>query len=164
VTLLSAMALTACTPTVTEVAPPPAPSTPEAPEADEETTPLDIRSPQFDDLDESEQIELLKSAGAKVYGEHCARCHQSDGQGLRGAFPPLVGPGQRRGDCGHHARLVRDGLIGELIAGGITYNSVMPPTALDDLDLAALLTYERTAWGNDLEPCLPQSVRSATEP
>ncbi len=120
--------------------------------------PVPEPEPTFDELPREAQIEALRGRGEEVYLARCARCHQEDGKGLRGAFPPLLGPGQVRGACSQHGALVREGLIGEIVADGVTYNSVMPPTALNDFDLAALLTYERTAWGNALSPCLPADV------
>ena len=104
--------------------------------------------------------------GRAVFQRTCATCHQQNGQGIRGAFPPLVGSPFVTGDKARLVRLVLHGLTGQLVVGGARYNSVMPPwKTLSDAELAAVLTYVRSNFGNTAGPVTPQDVaqqRAAT--
>ena len=91
----------------------------------------------------------LKAKGEKVYAVNCASCHQATGQGLAGVFPPLVGSEYTNKDPRRHIQIVLKGLQGPIKVNGKAYNGVMPPFAyLSDDDIAAVVTYERLAWGN----------------
>lgn len=104
--------------------------------------------------------------GRAVFNRTCATCHQQNGQGIRGAFPPLVGSPFVTGDKARLVRLVLHGLTGQLVVGGARYNNVMPPwKTLSDAELAAVLTYVRSSFGNTAGPVTPQDVaqqRAAT--
>ena len=122
----------------------------------------------FDALGEDEQKAYLMELGEKVYltgmgGIACTTCHQANGEGLPGAFPPLVGQKDHMGDCEHHAALILDGLSGEIVVNGQTYNGVMAPQKdmLDDLKIAAVTSYVRNTWGNDYGYCTPADVAKA---
>jgi mono/diheme cytochrome c family protein len=101
----------------------------------------------------------LMARGEVVYGQVCAACHQANGQGVPGAFPPLAGAGEFYGDAQNHAKIIVHGLQGEIVVLGTTYNSAMPPQGtLSDYDIAAVATYERHSWGNDDGIVLPADV------
>jgi len=98
--------------------------------------------------------------GEQVYGNKCSACHQLTGEGLPGVFPPLKGSAVVTGaDPTEHIRTVLHGLSGKAI-GGVTYGSAMPAFAdqLSDEEVAAVLSYERTAWGNQAKPVKPEEV------
>jgi mono/diheme cytochrome c family protein len=91
--------------------------------------------------------------GAATYAQ-CAACHQANGAGIPGAFPPLVGhaPEVFAADGGraYLATLVLYGLLGPIEVDGAAYNGMMTPFAhLDDAALAAVLNHVLHAWGND---------------
>ena len=89
------------------------------------------------------------AAGKTVYEVACLACHQADGKGLPGAFPPLAGSDYLLGDKGRAVSVVVRGLQGEVVVNGIKYNSVMPAmTQLSDQEIADALTYSLNAWGN----------------
>ena len=98
---------------------------------------------------------LPAASGAATYDTICAACHQPNGLGLPGTFPPLAGhapevlslPGGRA----YLARLVLFGLEGEITVDGKKFNSTMPPLgeSLSDEQLAAALDYVLRSWGND---------------
>lgn len=96
-------------------------------------------------------LESLKAHGEKVYTSVCAGCHQADGKGMAGTFPPLAGAGGFYGDASNHARIIVHGLQGPIEVLGVAYNGAMPPQGgqLSDYDVAAVATYERHAWGNN---------------
>lgn len=80
----------------------------------------------------------------------CATCHQANGQGLPGAFPPLAGSEYATAaDATIPIRIVLLGAQGPITVKGQRFNSTMPSWAsLSDADLAAALTYVRSHWGN----------------
>jgi len=89
-------------------------------------------------------------SGKDVYLQNCAACHQPDGKGLAGAFPPLAGSDWLKGkSAADVAATVLTGLQGELVVNGVTYNSVMPAQShLSDAEIAAAVTYILNNWGN----------------
>ncbi len=113
-----------------------------------------------------EQKAALMKLGETVYttggkkGLACVTCHQANGEGLPGAFPSLVGQKDHMGDCAKHAALILDGLSGEITVNDVVFNGVMTPQRdlLTDLEIAAVMTYERSSWGNDYGLCLPEQV------
>ncbi len=99
--------------------------------------------------------------GAAVYARICLGCHQFNGQGLPGAFPPLAGsPLVTDADPGKVIRIVLHGLQGPIQVKGTTFNSIMPPPApaLTDQDIADVLTYVRSDWGNEAAPVTVEAV------
>lgn len=88
--------------------------------------------------------------GASVFSGHCAMCHQAAGQGLPGAFPPLAGSEYAVGDGERAVRIVLRGLTGPVTVQGQAFNGAMPAWAdqLSDAEIAAVLTYVRSSWGN----------------
>lgn len=106
--------------------------------------------------------------GGQIYTNQCATCHQSDGQGVSGVFPPLVGSDWVTGDKGRLIRIVLHGLEGEIEVQNETYNGVMPAFGgqLDDAGIAAVLTFIRSEWDNDASEVTDDEagrVRTATE-
>jgi len=83
------------------------------------------------------------------YQAVCATCHQPEGQGMPGAFPPLAGSEWVTGNPEVPIRIVLLGLSGPLEVKGTTYNTVMPPPpGLNDEQIAEAITYARTHFGN----------------
>lgn len=122
----------------------------------------------FDAKSDEDKKKTLMELGEKVYlsggsgGVACSTCHQANGEGLPPSFPPLKGQGEFMGDCKTHAGYVINGLQGEIEVGGVKYNGVMPAQAnLSDLEIAAVITYERMSWGNDFGMCSPADVAAA---
>jgi cytochrome c oxidase subunit 2 len=83
----------------------------------------------------------LMSHGEKIYTTSCAACHQANGEGLPPVFPGLKGSAIATGDIAAHIDIVVHGKAGTAMAA---YGPQM-----NDADLAAVITYERNAWGND---------------
>ena len=98
--------------------------------------------------------------GERVYLA-CVACHQPDGKGLSDAFPPLAGSHRLLGPSGIAIRIVLKGLQGPLVAGGREYNGIMPghEALLNDQEIADVLTYARTTWGNEGSAITPETVR-----
>ncbi len=91
------------------------------------------------------------SPGAKVFSARCATCHQGNGKGLPGIYPPLAGSQWVQDDHGRLVRIVLNGFQGKIQRGGKEYNGVMTPwkDVLSDEEIADVLTYIRSSWGNN---------------
>ena len=100
--------------------------------------------------------------GASVFSSRCAACHQATGQGLPGAFPPLAGSEFVLGDAERAVRIVLRGLSGPVTVKGLPFNNGMPAWAdqLSDAEIAAVLTYVRSSFGN-VAPAVTADVVAA---
>ncbi len=98
-------------------------------------------------------------AGKTLFSGTCSVCHQNNGLGLPGAFPPLAGSDYLMADKRRAVEVVLNGLTGPVTVNGTTYNSVMPPMSqLNDDEVAHILTYVRNSWGNKGDVVTPAEV------
>lgn len=88
--------------------------------------------------------------GAQVYATQCVACHQASGAGLPGVFPPLAGSEWVAGKEKVLAQILLHGVSGSLTVKGAVYNGAMPAFQgkLNDAQIAAVLTYVRSSFGN----------------
>lgn len=101
--------------------------------------------------------------GKRVYN-NCMACHQRDGQGVAGNYPPLADSEWVNGSRTTLAALVLHGLEGSVQVDGKTYNQVMPSWRhLTDEQIAAVLTYVRASFGNSSEGVDPELVAAVRE-
>lgn len=105
--------------------------------------------------------------GKQVFSTTCAACHQATGEGVPGVYPPLAGSEWVNGDDAKVVRILLHGVTGPIEVAGETFNSMMPPwgATLKDGDIAAVLTYVRSQWGNKGAPISAAkvaSIRAAT--
>ena len=112
--------------------------------------------------------DLLKAQGQRVYGLYCAACHQADGNGNPSTFvPPLAGSDWvAPKDPARIIRIVLNGLQGPITVSGKQFGQgIMLPwrDALNDQDLAAVLTYVRNSWGNKAPPVKLEEVKQIRE-
>jgi mono/diheme cytochrome c family protein len=101
--------------------------------------------------------------GRRLYADTCAKCHQQDGLGVAGQYPPLAGsewvlsPGPAR-----MIRIVLDTIQGPITVKGVSYNNTMTPwrDTLNDQQIAAVITYVRTQkeWNHNASPVTPEEV------
>ncbi|MGD8590468.1 MAG: cytochrome c peroxidase [Chromatiales bacterium] len=94
----------------------------------------------------------------------CVNCHQADGQGVPGVFPPLAGNNRvTEGDGSFVAKTILHGRSGRIHVNGKTFNAIMPPIGtqqgLSDGEVAAVASYVRSAWGNNAKPVTEAVVR-----
>jgi nitrite reductase (NO-forming) len=92
--------------------------------------------------------DLFIEKGKRIYAQTCFACHQAEGQGISGVFPPLAKSDYLMADKARAIRGVINGQSGEIIVNGQKYNGVMPPVLLSDEQIAHVLTFVRNAWGN----------------
>jgi nitrite reductase (NO-forming) len=93
------------------------------------------------------------AAGRQLFTGTCSVCHQANGEGLPGVFPPLAGSSfvamVEKKDKAKLISIPLRGLTGKIIVNGKEYDSVMPPmTQLTDDEVANILTYVLNSWGN----------------
>jgi len=104
--------------------------------------------------------------GKRVYNMACAPCHQPSGMGTPGMFPPLAASEWVTTE-GHERiiRIVLNGLSGPIEVAGAQYNNVMVPwrDTLKDEDVAAVLSYVRSEWGNKAPPVPVEAVAKVRE-
>lgn len=116
--------------------------------------------------EESSKIMVAKTVGDRirmgkaVYTQNCAACHQPDGKGIPAAFPPLAGADYLNADKNRAIHIVKYGLSGEVTVNGNKYNSVMPSLSLSDEDVANVLTYVYSQWGNSKKVVTPAEVKA----
>ncbi|HTU71555.1 MAG TPA: c-type cytochrome [Candidatus Baltobacteraceae bacterium] len=89
-----------------------------------------------------------------VYIANCSGCHGVAGQGAINIAPPLAHNASVTGNPNAVIRIVLDGRLGALKEHGVTWNGAMPPWkgTLSNAQLAAVITYIRTSWGNKASP------------
>ncbi|MEK7408579.1 MAG: cytochrome c [Acidobacteriota bacterium] len=92
--------------------------------------------------------------GDLIFGGICAACHQPNGLGVEGEYPPLAGSEWLLKNPEIPVRIVLNGLTGPIQVKGRTFQNEMPPLGgqLSDAEIAAVLTYVRSSWGNKAGP------------
>jgi cytochrome c oxidase subunit 2 len=92
-------------------------------------------------VDPNKQFTLdeLKAEGEKVYAANCVACHQANGKGIPGTFAALDGSKVATGPKADHINIVMNGKTGTAMAAF---------KHLSDVQIAAVVTYERNSWGN----------------
>lgn len=103
------------------------------------------------------------AAGAVVYSANCASCHQADGSGVVGSFPPLVG-NPNAADADYVESVVRDGLSGPIEVLGEPYDGQMQAfDALSDDEVSAVVAYVATLAARDPD-ATPTTTLAVVEP
>ncbi len=91
-----------------------------------------------------QQIEF----GARVYQQNCMACHQTKGQGIPDAFPPLAKSDFLNANKNRAIKALINGLKGKVTVNGESYDGIMPAQNLSNEDAANVLTYIYSSWGN----------------
>ncbi len=106
---------------------------------------------------------LFAQDGQQLFTLYCSACHAPDGKGATGGtFPPLAGSPWVGGDPDRFVKIVLHGLQGPIEVLGKSYNLAMPPQGamLPDDQIAAIVTYVRSAWGNAAAPVTTEFVKA----
>lgn len=104
--------------------------------------------------------------GKTIFQLNCAACHQASGKG-GGPFPPLAGnPDVNRADSANLIETVLNGRTGPITVNAKEYGGNMPSWRgrLSAAEIAAVLTYVRSAWGNDAPAVSEDQVAAASAP
>ncbi len=98
--------------------------------------------------------------GEIMYNLYCANCHMEDGSGLKGVIPPLAKSDFLVNRADEVACIIRNGIDGEMVVNGKTYNQAMPGVRkLTDFEINNIINYIHRSWGNDLEYVKIQKVQ-----
>jgi mono/diheme cytochrome c family protein len=94
--------------------------------------------------------EMAAVDGAQVFDDTCIACHQADGMGKPGEFPPLTGNHDLFLTPDFLATVVLNGIEGPIDVNGQPFDNAMPPfDFLSDEEIAAVVNYVGSNWGND---------------
>ena len=100
------------------------------------------------------------AAGAALFLTHCSACHQANGAGIPGIFPPLAKSDYLLADADRSIRIALQGMSGPVTVNGVEYQGVMPaPAPMEDQQVADVLTYVRASWGNTGSPIVAADVK-----
>ncbi len=97
--------------------------------------------------------------GKELYLRNCFACHQINGQGVPGAFPPLAKSDYLAADLERSIRAVCEGMSGEIVVNGRKYAGAMPPAVIDDAEVADVFAYVLNSWGNPGGTVAVETVR-----
>jgi len=101
---------------------------------------------------EALRLERKISSGEKIFAGRCASCHQANGLGIEGQFPPLANSEWVSADPAVITSIILKGLKGEIVVDGKTYGTSaavnMAAVPISDREIANVSTYVRQAWGN----------------
>jgi mono/diheme cytochrome c family protein len=99
--------------------------------------------------------------GQKTYNQYCMACHQSNGMGASGRFPPLNGTDWVIGEKERLVHLILNGMEGEIEVNGEIYDGLMPQHSfLNDDQIADVLTYIRTNFGNEASSLSAEEIEN----
>ena len=99
-------------------------------------------------------VRIVNAKGETVYKANCLACHGATGAGIPGVFPAMTNSPIVTGDAAGHVNIVMNGKSGTAMAA---YK-----TQLSDVDLAAVITFERNSFGNSVGDAIqPSSIKNA---
>ncbi len=111
---------------------------------------------------EAQRLERKIASGSKIFAGRCASCHQPNGLGIDGQFPPLAGSEWVSADPAVIANVILKGLRGEISVKGKTYGTSaavnMAALQLSDREVANVASYIRQAWGNSSSEVTEEQV------
>ena len=104
-------------------------------------------------------INAVIEKGKEVFSRTCIACHQVNGKGITGVFPPLAGSDFLNADKERAIGVVLQGKKGAVTVNGKTFNNIMPPQNLSDGEVAAVLTYVYNSFGNSKKVVKSEEVK-----
>ncbi|HTP95946.1 MAG TPA: cytochrome c oxidase subunit II [Burkholderiales bacterium] len=108
-----------------------------------------------DDPNKTYTLDELRARGEKVYAQHCVACHQPNGQGVPNTFPALDGSAIVKGPKAAHM---------DMVMNGSKKNPAMVAFSkqLNDVEIAAVIAFERNAWSNKVaDVAQPAEIKAA---
>lgn len=122
----------------------------------EEVTPVAEEAPV---AEASPALDLTE--GKALFNAKCKVCHQENGQGIPGAFPPLA-KSDYLADKTASIKATINGLQGEVTVNGVVFNSIMAPVPMSDEELLAVMNYVYNSWGNE-GTITPEDIATAKQ-
>lgn len=109
--------------------------------------------------------ETTADPGQEIYLKYCMACHQASGSGVQGMYPTLQETDWVHGDKSRLIGLLLNGQQGEIKVNGQVFRGVMPAHQyLTDEQIADVLTYVRSNFGNSASAVLPEEVAGIRHP
>ena len=103
------------------------------------------------------------TAGKTIYQKTCITCHQADGKGIQGTYPPLAGSDYLLADKLRAIHQVLKGSSNKITVNGTTYQGVMTAQVLNDSDVAQVLNYVYHSFGNNSFTVSATDVKSVRD-
>lgn len=97
------------------------------------------------------QLEESRDRGQIVYEDMCITCHLANGKGVTNVFPPLANSDYLRKNQIKSIKAVKNGMSGEIVVNGKTYNNMMAPLGLNNEEVADVMNYINNSWGNTID-------------
>jgi mono/diheme cytochrome c family protein len=110
-----------------------------------------------------DDLEASKARGSEAYFLYCVSCHMGEGEGVKGAVPPLAKSDYLMADIERAIHVVKYGQQGEITVNGAAYNSYMAPLGLDDQEVADVLNFILNSWGNSYDQMITVEQVKAVE-
>jgi mono/diheme cytochrome c family protein len=125
----------------------------------------DSRSPVKKDESNAADTASTIQKGQQIFTTTCQACHQANGEGIPGTFPPLAGSEWVLGSPSRLSAIILHGISGEITVKGQKFNSVMPTFKgqLSPEDIAAVASYIRQAFNNKADSFTAAVVRATDE-
>ena len=110
------------------------------------------------------KLKQYQAQGRALYLQHCSGCHQPNGEGLGELYPPVAFADYLLEDIPRAICITYKGLSEEIVVNGKSYNLPMPPNRqLTSLQIAEIMTYITTAWGDETDIITPQQVEKVNK-
>ncbi|MGE5394985.1 MAG: c-type cytochrome [Candidatus Saccharibacteria bacterium] len=114
---------------------------------------INSKPPMVQETNNQQQASGPEHPGKAVFTKYCLACHQADGSGVPGMHPPLTQGSWVGKDPKELVAILMKGLSGKIEVNGETFNGFMPSQAqLTDEEMADVLSYVRSSFGNNFEP------------
>ena len=98
---------------------------------------------------EKVKLERYRVAGERLYLDRCANCHQMDGEGFKKLYPPIDRASIYASELDRIICLLESGSNDSTVIDGVQYILPMPPSELEALDIATIVTYLNLRWGSE---------------
>lgn len=101
---------------------------------------------------------VITNPAQESYEKRCASCHGIDGNGLKDLIPPLANADWLQQNQATLVCVLRNGIHGEIVVNGKSYNQPMDGIKLSDIELYNIINYINTSWGNKIELTTTEKV------
>lgn len=117
-------------------------------------------TPAVEETAEKTKDPMENHPGKMLFRQHCGACHQMDGSGVPGMYPPLIESEYINGEVKWLVNAIVNGLEGPITVKGVEYDNLMPQMAyLEDQEIADILTYVRASFGNNSGEVTAEQVK-----
>jgi len=100
-------------------------------------------------LYQDNDFEASKVRGAAIYGDFCVTCHMPKGEGVEQTYPPLAKSDYLLNNRTASIRGIKFGQRGPMVVNGKLYDNTMMPLGLEAQEIADVMNFITTSWGNE---------------